>query len=87
MNLLEAIEAVKRISPDSPFYTEAQDSLIKWQQKAGRYGAATVCQLARPNWPALNLPHGDRQGPSKITQERPQRLQAQTLSFPLGKRN
>jgi len=78
VNLLEAIEAVKRISPDSPFYTEAQDSLIKWQQKLEdtvqlQY-ANSLAQIGQRSTYRMAIAKAEQ-----ITQERPQRLQAQTL--------
>ncbi|MBE9078116.1 hypothetical protein IQ241_12575 [Romeria aff. gracilis LEGE 07310] len=33
LNLIEAIQAVQQVSPSSPFYADAQASLIEWQQK------------------------------------------------------
>ena len=77
-NLIEAIQAVQRISPDSPFNTEAQDSLTKWQKKLDdmvqlQYAnnLAQIGQEVTYRWAI-----GEAQ---KITQARPQRLQAQTL--------
>ncbi|MEL6260254.1 MAG: hypothetical protein AAFR12_04235 [Cyanobacteria bacterium J06626_6] len=77
-NLLEAIQAVQRISPDSPFHIEAQDSLTKWQKKLDdmvqlQYAStlANVGQDVTYRWAIAEA--------EQITQERPQRLQAQTL--------
>ena len=77
-NLLEAIEAVKRISPTSPFYTEAQENLIEWQQKLDdmvqlQY-ANTIAQVGQRQTYQIAISKAEQ-----ITQERPQRLQAQTL--------
>ncbi|MEL6779068.1 MAG: hypothetical protein AAFO06_17615 [Cyanobacteria bacterium J06597_16] len=77
-NLLEAIQAVQRISPTSPFYTEAQDSLAKWEKKLDdivqlQY-ASTLAKVGRRSTLELAIAEAE-----KITQERPQRLQAQTL--------
>ena len=77
-NLIEAIQAVQRISPDSPFYTEAQDSLAKWEKKLDdivqlQY-ASTLAKVGRRSTLELAIAEAE-----KITQERPQRLQAQTL--------
>ncbi len=77
-NLLEAIQAVQRISPSSPFYTEAQDSMVTWQQQLDdmvqlQY-ANTIAQVGQR--PAYRLAIAKAE---QITQERPQRLQAQTL--------
>ncbi|MEL6881509.1 MAG: hypothetical protein AAFP09_13350 [Cyanobacteria bacterium J06607_10] len=77
-NLIEAIQAVQRISPDSPFYIEAQESLDKWQKKLDdmvqlQY-ANTLAQVGQEmtyRWAIAEAEH--------ITQERPQRVQAQTL--------
>lgn len=77
-NLKEAIQAVQRISPDSPFYEAAQESLTQWQQKLDdmahlQYASALaeVGQQATYRWAIAEA--------EKVTQERPQRLQAQTL--------
>ncbi|MEL6492324.1 MAG: hypothetical protein AAFQ95_20410 [Cyanobacteria bacterium J06621_3] len=77
-NLTEAIQAVQRISPDSPFYAQAQDSLDKWQKKLNdmvqlQYAnnLASIGQEATYRWAIAEA--------EQITQERPQRLQAQTL--------
>ncbi len=77
-NLIEAIQAVQRISPDSPFYTEAQDSLSQWQKKLDdmvklQYASnlASIGQNVTYQWAIAEA--------EQITQERPQRLQAQTL--------
>ncbi len=77
-NLLEAIQAVQRISPNSPFYAEAQESLSEWQQKLDdmvqlQY-ASTLARIGqRPTY------HMAIAKAEQITQERPQRQQAQTL--------
>lgn len=77
-NLIEAIQAVQRISPDSPFYSKAQSSLDKWQKKLDdmvhlQYAnsLASVGQETTYHWAIAQA--------EQITQERPQRLQAQTL--------
>ncbi|MFK8183077.1 MAG: hypothetical protein AB8B99_06855 [Phormidesmis sp.] len=77
-NLLEAINAVQRISPNSPFYTEAQYSLKKWQQKLDdmvqlQY-ASTLAQVGQRATYEMAIAKAQQ-----ITQERPQRVQAQTL--------
>ena len=77
-NLLEAIQAVQRISPSSPFYLEAQDSLVTWQQKLDdmvqlQY-ANTLAQVGQKSTYRAAIAKAEQ-----ITQERPQRLQAQTL--------
>ncbi|MEL6815398.1 MAG: hypothetical protein AAFP03_11360 [Cyanobacteria bacterium J06598_3] len=77
-NLLEAIQAVQRISPNSPFYTEAQDSLATWQKKLDdmvqlQY-ASTLANVGQRSTYTLAIAEAE-----KITQERPQRVQAQTL--------
>ncbi|MEM9091645.1 MAG: hypothetical protein AAGC93_23265 [Cyanobacteria bacterium P01_F01_bin.53] len=77
-SLLEAIQAVQRISPTSPFYTEAQDSLATWQKKLDdmvqlQY-ASTLAQVGQRGTYNLAIAEAE-----KITQERPQRVQAQTL--------
>lgn len=77
-NLLEAIQAVQRISPTSPFYTEAQDSLATWQKKLDdivqlQY-ASTLAKVGQRSTYNLAIAEAE-----KITQERPQRVQAQTL--------
>lgn len=78
-NLKEAIQAVQRISPDSPFYAAAQESLSEWRQKLDdmahlQYASALaeVGQEVTYRWAIAEA--------EKITQERPQRLQAQTLA-------
>jgi len=77
-NLLEAVNAVQRISPDSPFYSQAQESLKKWQQKLDdlvqlQY-ASTLAQVGQKATYEMAITKAQQ-----ITQERPQRLQAQTL--------
>ncbi len=77
-NLLEAIQAVQRISPNSPFYTKAQESLVVWQQKLDdsvqlQY-ANTLAQIGQKPTYQMAIAKAEQ-----ITQERPQRLQAQTL--------
>ena len=77
-NLKEAIQAVQRISPVSPFYDAAQESLDKWQKKLDdmahlQYASALaeIGQQATYRWAIAEA--------EKVTQERPQRLQAQTM--------
>ncbi len=77
-NLIEAIQAVQRISPDSPFYIKAQTSLSQWQKKLDdmvqlQYAnnVASVGQAMTYRWAIAEA--------EQITQERPQRVQAQTL--------
>ena len=77
-NLIEAIQAAARISPDSPFYTEAQDSLVEWQKKLDDMvqlqhanHLAGIGQEVSYRWAIAEA--------EQITQERPQRVQAQTL--------
>lgn len=77
-NLIEAIQAVQRISTDSPFYSQAQRSLEKWQKKLDdmvqlQYAnsLAGIGQEKTYRWAIAQA--------EQITQERPQRLQAQTL--------
>ena len=77
-NLLEAINAVQRISPDSPFYEQAQESLKTWRQKLDdivqlQY-ASTLAQVGQKATYEMAIAKAQQ-----ITQERPQRLQAQTL--------
>ncbi|MGB3769218.1 MAG: hypothetical protein WA947_21890 [Phormidesmis sp.] len=77
-SLVEAIEAVQRISPISPFYREAQDSLIEWQMKLAdirklQY-ANTLAQIGQRKTYEWAIAEAQT-----ITQERPQRIQAQTL--------
>jgi hypothetical protein len=77
-NLLEAIKAVQRISPTSPFYNEAQESLAKWQQKLDdivqlQY-ASTLANVGHRGTYYMAIAKAEQ-----ITQERPQRVQAQTL--------
>ena len=77
-NLIEAINAVQRISPNSPFYTEAQERLKTWQHKLDdmvqlQY-ASTLADIGQK--PTYELAIAKAQ---QITQERPQRIQAQTL--------
>jgi hypothetical protein len=77
-NLLEAIQAVQRISPDSPFYNEAQESLGEWQQKLDdmvqlQYASTLARMGQRPTY-QMAIAKAEQ-----ITQERPQRTQAQTL--------
>ncbi|NJM95884.1 MAG: hypothetical protein HC800_00520 [Phormidesmis sp. RL_2_1] len=77
-NLREAIQAVQRISPTSPFYAEAQASLTEWRKKLDdmvqlQY-ASTLARVGQRATYALAIAEAE-----KITQERPQRLQAQTL--------
>ncbi|MGD1895332.1 MAG: hypothetical protein ACFB16_00090 [Phormidesmis sp.] len=77
-NLIEAIQALQRISPDSPFYNKAQTSLSDWQKKLDdmvqiQYASnlAHIGQEATYRWAIAEA--------EQITQERPQRVQAQTL--------
>ncbi|MGB3299242.1 MAG: hypothetical protein WBA76_13305 [Phormidesmis sp.] len=77
-NLLEAIQAVQRISPTSPFYNQAQESLVIWRQKLDdivklQY-ANTLAQIGQKPTYKMAIAEAEQ-----ITQERPQRLQAQTL--------
>ena len=77
-NLLEAINAVQRISPSSPFYAEAQQSLKTWQQKLDdmvqlQY-ASTLAEVGQKATYRMAIAKAQQ-----ITQERPQRVQAQTL--------
>ena len=77
-NLLEAINAVQRISPDRPFYEQAQESLKTWRQKLDdivqlQY-ASTLAQVGQKATYEMAIAKAQQ-----ITQERPQRLQAQTL--------
>ncbi|MGI8935553.1 MAG: hypothetical protein ACR2FS_15915 [Phormidesmis sp.] len=77
-NLLEAIRAVQQISPVSPFYEEAQASLTQWQQKLTdmvqlQY-ASTLAQIGQRASYRMAIAEAEQ-----ITQERPQRVQAQTL--------
>jgi hypothetical protein len=77
-NLLEAIQAVQRISPNSPFYPEAQESLSEWQHKLDdmvqlQY-ASTLAQIGQRPTYQMAIAKAEQ-----ITQERPQRTQAQTL--------
>lgn len=77
-NLLEAIQAVQRISPNSPFYPEAQESLGEWQHKLDdmvqlQY-ASTLAQIGQRPTYQMAIAKAEQ-----ITQERPQRTQAQTL--------
>lgn len=77
-NLIEAIQAVRRISPNSPFYTDAQESLTEWQQKLDdivqlQY-ASTLAQVGQETTYRWAVAEAEQ-----ITQERPQRVQAQTL--------
>ena len=76
--LVEAIEAVQRISPTSPFYQEAQESLSEWQLKLAdirklQY-ANTLAQMGQRKTYEWAISEAQT-----ITQERPQRVQAQTL--------
>lgn len=76
--LVEAIKAVQVISPSSPFYQEAQESLSKWRLKLEdvrklQY-ANTLAQIGQRSTYQMAIAQAQT-----ITQERPQRLQAQTL--------
>ena len=76
--LVEAIEAVQRISSTSPFYQEAQESLDEWRMKLAdirklQY-ASTLAQVGQRKTYELAIAQAQT-----ITQERPQRVQAQTL--------
>ena len=77
-SLLEAIQAVQRISPNSSFYLEAQASIAQWQQKLddivklqSAYGLAQIGYKATYRRAIAKA--------EQITPERPQRIQAQTL--------
>ncbi|MGB3787931.1 MAG: hypothetical protein WA949_07970, partial [Phormidesmis sp.] len=77
-NLLEAIKAVQQISPDSPFHLEAQDSAEKWQQKLDDMvqlqSANALAEIGQKATYQMAIAKAEQ-----ITQERPQRVQAQTL--------
>ncbi len=77
-SLLEAIQAVQQISPTSPFYLQAQESLSEWKKKLDdmvqlQY-ASTWAKVGQRGSYLMAIAEAE-----KITQERPQRLQAQTL--------
>lgn len=77
-SLLEAIQAIQQISPTSPFYAQAQESLSEWKQKLDdlvqlQY-ASTLAKVGQRGSYLMAIAEAE-----KITQERPQRLQAQTL--------
>ena len=76
--LAEAIEAVQRISPTSPFYQEAQESLEEWRQRLADirklHYANTLAQIGQRKTYEMAIAEAQT-----ITQERPQRVQAQTL--------
>ncbi len=83
-SLLEAIQAVQQISSTSPFYTQAQESLSEWQKKLDdtvqlQY-ASTLAKVGQRGSYLMAIAEAE-----KITQERPQRLQAQTLVSYWGK--
>lgn len=76
--LVEAIEAAARISPTSPFYQEAQERLSEWRLKLAdirklQY-ANTLAQIGQRKTYEMAIAEAQT-----ITQERPQRVQAQTL--------
>ena len=77
-SLVEAIEAVQQISPTSPFYQEAQERLGKWRQRLADtrklHYANTLAQIGQRKTYELAIAQAQT-----ITQERPQRVQAQTL--------
>ena len=77
-SLIEAIQAVQQISPDSPFYEEAQASLTQWQQKlvdmVQLQYASRLAQTGQRASYQMAIAEAEQ-----ITQERPQRVQAQTL--------
>lgn len=77
-SLVEAIEAVQRISPTSPFYQEAQDSLSEWQMKLADirklHYANTLAEIGQRKTYEWAIAEAQT-----ITQERPERVQAQTL--------
>ena len=77
-NLLEAIQAVQRISPNSPFYSKAQESTAKWQQTLDDIvklqSANALAEIGQKATYRMAIAKAEQ-----ITQERPQRIQAQTL--------
>lgn len=77
-NLFEALQAVQRISLNSPFYLEAQDSAIEWQQKLDDLvklqAADALAKIGHKATYRMAIAKAEQ-----ITQERPQRIQAQTL--------
>ncbi|MEL6326163.1 MAG: hypothetical protein AAFQ61_04575 [Cyanobacteria bacterium J06626_23] len=84
LNLVEAMEAVKRIDATSPFYEDAQASLVTWEQKLADlkqlYAANLMAQVGLK--PTYRLAAAQA---SQIGMDRPQRQQAQTLLSHWGK--
>ncbi|MEL6247431.1 MAG: hypothetical protein AAFR15_05395, partial [Cyanobacteria bacterium J06627_15] len=84
LNLVEAMEAVKRIDATSPFYEDAQASLAIWEQKLADlkqlYAANLMAQVGLK--PTYRLAAAQA---SQIGMDRPQRQQAQTLLSHWGK--
>ena len=84
LNLVEAMEAVKRIDSTSPFYSDTQASLVTWTQKLEDvkqlYAANLLAQIGlRPTY-ELAVTQAQQ-----IQPDRPQRQQAQTLLSHWGK--
>ena len=84
LNLVEAMEAVKRIEPSSPFYAQAQASLTTWEHKLDDvkqlYAASLLAQIGLK--PTYELAADQAR---QIQPDRPQRQQAQTLLSHWGK--
>ena len=77
-NLMEAVAAVRQISPDSQFYSQAQGNLQNWQRQLQDIAHLQIAQLSAslgaPT--SFNLAIGLA---AQIAPDRPQRWQAQTL--------
>lgn len=78
LNLIEAIQAVQQISPSSPFYLDAQASLVEWQEKLEDTSrlqfANALAQFGQA--PTYRLAIAEAQA---VQPKRPQRVRAQTL--------
>ncbi|MCU0567442.1 MAG: hypothetical protein MUF49_12685 [Oculatellaceae cyanobacterium Prado106] len=77
-NLMEAIAALKQVSPESPFYAQAQTHVKQWQAHF-----KDVVQLKYASTAAATGQHGLLNlaiaQAKQVGQENPRRLQAQTL--------
>ena len=78
LNLMEAVAAVRQISPDSQFYSQAQTNRQNWEQQLKDVAHLQIAQLSAslgaPT--SFNLAIGLAE---QIAPERPRRTQAQTL--------
>ena len=76
--LMEAVAATQNISPDSPFYADAQAAMHTWQDHLQDLNQLLVANTIA-KWGDRNALELAIQKASQITPDRPHRLQSQTL--------